>query len=64
MTEVGYMTKGISLPTYKKMKINMLVKDFKFSLTVEERDHLNQLESELAVDRYCRTLYHKYLFKE
>lgn len=61
MTDVGYVTKEMSLPAYKKMKIKMLAKEFGFNLTNEERNHINSLESETAIDQYCRTLYRKYL---
>lgn len=44
------------LPEYKKAKINLLKKEFKIDVTVEEENHLNELESEFAVDRYARTI--------
>lgn len=47
---------GAPLSEYKKAKINMLRKEFKVGVTMEEEKHLNELGSEIAVDRYARTI--------
>lgn len=56
MRDVGYGTKNVSIKTYRKQKIKMLEKEFLLSLTPEEKNHINQLETEIAIDRYARTL--------
>lgn len=47
---------GAPISEYKKAKLNMLRKEFKIDVTIEEENHLNTLESEIAIDRYCRTI--------
>lgn len=61
MKDVGYVTKPMPIKDYRKLKIKMLKKEFCFNLTQEECDHFNTLETEPAIDRYCRSLYNKYL---
>ena len=61
MTNIGCMTKNMSLAAYKKLKIKMLTKEFMFHLTEEEVLHFEELKSEVAVDQYVRRLYNKYL---
>ena len=41
---------------YKKAKLKLLRNDFKINVTAEEENHLNELESEIAIDRYCRKI--------
>ena len=41
---------------YRKAKLSLLRKDFKIDVTMEEENYLNTLESEIAIDRYCRTI--------
>lgn len=41
---------------YRKAKLKLLHRDFKIDVTTEEENHLNSLESEIAIDRYCRTI--------
>ena len=45
-----------SLDSYKKHKINMLKKQFCVSVTDEQEEYLNSLQSEIAVDNYARSL--------
>lgn len=47
---------GAPISEYKNAKLNMLKKDFKIDVTQEEENHLNELESEIAIDRYSRTI--------
>ena len=56
MNETGYGAKTMSIKTYRKMKIKMLERDFKIPLNKEEKDHINALETEAAIDRYARTI--------
>ena len=49
--------KTIPLPTYKREKIRMLTQDFRIKMTAEEKAHLNDLPTEVAVDRYARDLF-------
>ena len=44
------------LNEYKKAKIKLLERDFYINVTEEERMHIETLESQMAVDRYCRTI--------
>ena len=44
------------LVEYKEDKIEILERDFLIRLDEFEKEHLNSLESEYAVDRYARTL--------
>ena len=44
------------LSEYRKAKLGLLRKDFKIDVTAEEEAHVNALESEIAIDRYCRTI--------
>lgn len=46
----------MTIPQYRKMKIKLLEKEFMVPVTKEEKNHLNTLETEPAIDRYCRTL--------
>lgn len=46
----------VSLEQYKKNKIKMLERDFCVPLTDEQREIINGLSSEIAVDRYSRQL--------
>ena len=62
--DVGNIVRTMNLHDYKKAKIRMLKYEFKFRLTDEEQNHITQLKDELAIERYCRKLYHKYLFGE
>lgn len=51
-----YKDRTTSLLEYKKHKIKMLERDFCVSLTDEQREIINGLNSEIAVDRYARKL--------
>lgn len=50
------MSRDINLSTYKKLKMKMLENDFLLTITTEERDKINEMESEFAVDRFCRKI--------
>ena len=63
-TDVGNIVRTMTLQDYKKAKIKMLKNEFKFKISNEEQNHINQLEDELAIERYCRKLYRKYLFSD
>ena len=41
---------------YRKAKIKLLKKEFLIDVTAEEENHVNELESEIAIDRYCRKI--------
>lgn len=58
--DVGYPSKSMSLKSYKKMKIKMLTKEFKIPMTEAERNHMNELRDEYAVDRFCNSIFDKY----
>lgn len=51
-----YDFKDMTLPEYRKMKIALLEKEFMVPITQEEKKHINALDNEIAIDRYCRTL--------
>lgn len=61
MSEVGYASKTVSLPTYKKEKIKMIEKDFMIKLTQEEKNNINEQINEIGVDRCSRTILMRYL---
>ena len=44
------------LSEHKKAKLRLLRKDFQIDVTNEEEAYLNELESEIAVDRYARKI--------
>lgn len=48
-----------SLPAYKKWKLKMLEKDFCIKVSPEEKEHINSLKTEMAVDRYAHKLLDK-----
>lgn len=60
MSEVGYGSKKVSIQVYRKMKIKMLEREFMIPLKPEEKNHINELETEAAIDRYARTILQKY----
>jgi len=47
----------MNINTYKKMKVRMIEKDFMITLTQEQKDHINELQSEIAIDNYCRKIF-------
>ena len=49
--------KKMSLESYKKAKIRMLKKEFCIQLTEEQEEHINSLQSEIAIDNYVRGLF-------
>lgn len=55
------MLKTVPLPQYIEDKIRMLQKDFYIRPRAHELKHLRSLKSEMAVDRYIRDLFNKYL---
>ena len=44
------------LSEYRKAKIRLLKRDFNIDVTEDEEAHVNGLESEIAIDRYCRKI--------
>ena len=56
MSEVGYLTKTVSLPTYKNMKIKMIEEEFMIKLSQEERNRIHAQETEMSVDRCGRAI--------
>jgi hypothetical protein len=48
--------KKMSLGSYKKAKIRMLKNEFRIQLTEEQEEHINSLQSEIAIDNYVRGL--------
>ncbi len=62
MRNVGRIEdKQMTIPQYRKAKLKLLEKEFMVHLTQEEKNHLNTLETEPAIDRYFRTLLKKFL---
>lgn len=55
---MGYnaLTCVAPLAEYRKAKLDLLKKDFRIDVTAEEEAHVYELESEIAVDRYCRKI--------
>ena len=58
---VGYEANAMNIKQYRRNKIHMLTTEFKFKLTKEEKDKINSMDNEYEIERYCRTLYTKYL---
>jgi len=53
---IDFMDKQVDIKTYRTMKIQMLHKDFCINLSEEEKQHINSLKTEIAIDQFCRTL--------
>ena len=51
---------SISIEAFKRLKIKMLERDFLMTLTEEQKNHINELQSEIAIDNYCRKLFSDY----
>lgn len=47
---------GAPISEYIKAKLNMLRKEFKIDVTLEEENHMNTLETEISIDRYARKI--------
>ena len=60
MSEIGYGSKNMSITEYRRMKTRILKREFMIPLTKSEEEHINELETEYAIDRYARTLILKY----
>ena len=45
----------VPLPKYKQAKIRLL-QDFDVFLSTEQKKHLETLQSEIAIDNFCRKL--------
>lgn len=57
MTPVGNINNmQMSIPAYRKAKIKMLEKEFMIPLKDDEKDHINSLQTEAAIDRYARII--------
>jgi hypothetical protein len=57
MTPVGNINNmQMSLKSYRKAKIKMLEKEFMIPLKPEEKEHFETLQTEVAIDRYSRTI--------
>ena len=51
----------LTLNQYIEEKLKMLSRDFKIKPSLEEKAHMYELTSEIAVDNYAHTLLIKYL---
>lgn len=62
-TRTAYVERKMSIKTYKKIKLKMLLDDFGFKkkMSEEEIQHFNELTTENDIDRFSRTLLNKYL---
>ena len=49
----------MSLAQYKKAKIKMLTKEFLINLSSDEIAHFDELQNEIQVDAYVKTLFSK-----
>jgi hypothetical protein len=56
MSTAKLFDKTIGIDTYRKLKLEMLRKEFKIGVTCAEEEHLNTLLSEIAIDNYCRKI--------
>lgn len=57
MTPIGNINNmQLSIEDYKSAKIRMLEKEFMIHLKPHEREHFESLQTEMAVDRYARTI--------
>ena len=58
----AYMsTKSMNIKAYRKMKLKMLSRDFYITLTQKELDHMNELNTEIAIDNFCITAINNHL---
>lgn len=53
---IDFTDKQVDIKTYRKLKIKMLHDDFYINLAEEEKQHINTLKTEIAIDQFCRTL--------
>ena len=56
MGAASLFDKNVSVNTYRKLKLKLLRKEFQIDVTPEEESHLNELQSEIAIDNYCRKI--------
>ena len=57
MTPVGNINNmQMSIADYRKAKIKMLEREFMIPLKEDEREHFATLQTEIAIDRYARTI--------
>ena len=57
MTPVGNITEmQLGIKAYRIAKIKLLEKEFMIPLKADEKDHINSLQTEAAIDRYARTI--------
>ena len=56
MGAASLFDKNVSVNTYRKLKLKLLRKEFQIDVTPEEENHLNELQSEIAIDNYCRKI--------
>ena len=56
MSTAKLFCNDISINEYRKLKLEMLRKDFGVGVTGAEEAHLNELQSEIAIDNYCRKI--------
>lgn len=48
------------LDTYRKEKLKALHRDFRITITDEEKRHAETLKTETQVDQFCITMLNKY----
>ena len=61
MFELIHNTQGqMSIKQYRKRKLQML-DEFEIELSDTEMQHLNELETEIAIDNFCISMIRKYI---
>lgn len=59
--DIKYVNKTINLQAYIKSKIKMLEEDFKIRLTYAEKEHLEKLTNDRAIDIAVRQIIKNHL---
>ena len=57
MTTIDFIKKDIPIDLYRKMKMKMLNREFGIVATEAEKERMNSMKTEIAIDRY----FHKIL---
>lgn len=52
--------RNMSLKEYRKMKLKMLRRDFRITLTEKELAHAETLTTEIQIDQFCLGMMNKY----
>lgn len=55
-----YKPVEVPLQVYRKQKLKELKRDFRITITEEERKHAEELTTEIQIDQFCLAMMNKY----